>query len=216
MFFARTRRRRVLSDQVIAAAREMHWRGLVTGTVGNVSARFGDGMLITPTRREYAAIRHGDVVQLGLDGELRDGGCGSPSTEWPLHAWIYRARPDVAAIVHTHSPYATARSFDPSPIVVRTEERVYLGLTEIPVARAQPAGSEALAAQAVTTLAAWPAVLLARHGVLAVAGTPRAAVEMAAAVEHQAQIDWLVRLAGRQRSATHVARARTRGHGSRR
>jgi L-fuculose-phosphate aldolase len=186
------RQRSVLCEQVIGAAREMHRRGLVIGTVGNVSARFGDRMLITPTRREYAALRRRDIVEVELHGGMCNSGRGHASGEWPLHAAVYRARPDIAAIVHTHSPYAAARSFNPAPIVVQTEECVYLGLTEIAVSDWQPAGSHELAAAAVAALGRRPAALLARHGVLATDSSPRAALEIAAAVERQAQIDWLL------------------------
>jgi L-fuculose-phosphate aldolase len=178
----------------------MYRRGLVTGTVGNVSARFGDGMLITPTRREYAALRRQDIVEMELDDGTCRHGQGHPSREWPLHAAIYRARPDIAAIVHTHSPYATARSFTHAPIVVRTEERAYLDLTEIAVADSQPAGSHELAVATVAALGRRPAVLLARHGVLAADASPRGALEIAAAVEFLAQIDWL--LSSRRRPVT--------------
>lgn len=181
--------------QVIAAAREMHRRGLVTGTVGNVSARFQDGMLITPTRRDYARLRARDIVEMHLTAQA---GRAHPSREWQLHAALYRSREDIAAIVHTHSPFALARSFDPAPIVVQTEERAYLDLDQIPVTRPQPVASAALAQEVVITLAARPAALLARHGVIAVGDTPRQALEMAAAVECQAQIDWLLRMARQQ------------------
>ena len=166
--------------------------GLVTGTVGNVSARSGGGMLITPTRQAFVEMRPADVVAIGLNGKRIVAGRGEPSIEWPLHAAIYRARPDVSAIVHTHSPYATARSFDPAPIIVRTEERVYLDLTEVAVARMLAAGSEALAAETVAALGSRFAVLLARHGVVAVGTTLDGALEMCSTVEHQAQIDWLL------------------------
>ena len=76
-------RARALRKQVIAAAREMHRRGLVTGTVGNVSARFRDGMLITATRRAFCEMRPGDVVAIGLDGDRLVAGRGEPSIERP-------------------------------------------------------------------------------------------------------------------------------------
>lgn len=167
----------------------MHRRGLVTGTVGNVSARYGDGMLITPTRRDYRRLRPTEIVELSLDG-TRSADCRTePSIEWRLHAAIYDARPDVRAIVHTHSPYAMARSFDPAPIIVQTEEGVYLGLDEIDVALWHPAGSVALAREAVMRLGSRHAVLLARHGALGTGHTPDAALEICAAVEHQALIE---------------------------
>ena len=189
MSFSRIRRRRALRAYVLQTAREMHRRGLVTGTVGNVSARHGDRMLITPTRRGYRRLRSSEIVELSLDG-IRSADCGAePSIEWRLHAAVYEARPDVGAIVHTHSPYAIARSFDPDPIIVETEERIYLGLDEIHVAQPRPAGSGALAREAVLKLGSRPAVLLARHGTLGTGDTPDAALEMCAAVEHQALIE---------------------------
>lgn len=183
-----------LRRELVLLAREMRDRGLVTGTVGNISARRGNGMLITPTRRDYADLSTRELVELGLDGEAR--GRGEPSREWRLHAAVYRARPDVEAIVHTHSPHATARSFDPAPLVVQTEEREYLGLDLIEVAPWHPGGSEELAEAAARTLGERPALLLPRHGVLAAGPTARAALEMACTVEHQALIDREIRLLG--------------------
>jgi L-fuculose-phosphate aldolase len=180
-----------LRREIVNLAREARTRGLVTSTVGNLSARRGSGMLITPTRRDYADLTPRQLVALGLDGTLR--GRGQPSREWRLHAAIYRARPDVRAIVHTHSPYATARSFERVPLIVHTEERDYIGLDRIEVAPWRPAGSEELARLVTRALDGRPAVLLARHGVLAVGSTPRDALEMCCAVEHQALIERDVR-----------------------
>jgi L-fuculose-phosphate aldolase len=163
-------------------------RGLVTGTSGNVSARLPSGMLITPTRVHADDLAPDALVELSLDG----AGGANPSVEWRMHAGIYRARPDVGAIVHTHSPYAVARSYDPTPLVVRTQERTYLGLERIAVAPDAPAGTEALASCAVAALGDGAAALLAYHGVVAVAATPRDALELASTVEHQALIASIV------------------------
>jgi L-fuculose-phosphate aldolase len=182
-----------LRREIVAVAREMRARGLVTSTVGNVSARHGAGMLITPTRQDYAELSPRRLVALGLDGGPLGRGGGRPSREWRLHAAVYLARADVGAIMHTHSPYATARSFDPAPLVVETEERDYLGLDQIHVADWAPAGTDELAHTVVRTLGERQAVLLARHGVLAVAATPRAALEGCSTVEHQALIEREVR-----------------------
>lgn len=170
--------------EIVAAARRMRDLGLVTHTVGNVSARLGAGMLITPTRVSPYALDPFQIVELSLDG----CGAGTPSLEWPLHAAIYRARPDVHAIVHTHSPYATARSFDPAPLTVDTEERVYLGIDRIEVTAPAPAGSEDLGRGAVQALGPRSAALLARHGVVGVGSDPAEALEICCMVEHQALI----------------------------
>ena len=178
-----------LRREILAVARTMLARGLVAGTAGNVSARFGEGLLITPTRVHPDDLRPDGLVELDLRGE---GGAGA-SLEWPMHTAIYRARADVSAIVHTHSPHAVARSFDRRPIVIETQERTYLGLERIEVAEPTTAGTWELASGALAALADRPAALLSRHGVVAVGRTPRDALEMATAVEHQAQIALLLR-----------------------
>ena len=160
-------------------------RGLVTSTVGNISARGGAGMLITPTRVHPEDLTPESVVEIALDGQGGEG----PSLEWRLHAAVYEVRRDVAAIVHTHSPYAVARSFDPEPLIVDTEERVYLGLDRVEVAPPGDAGTPALARAAAAALGERDAVLLARHGVVATGQTPRDALELGATIEHLAIID---------------------------
>jgi L-fuculose-phosphate aldolase len=182
-----------LGGEVVRVAREMRQRGLVAATTGNVSARLDSTMLITPTRRDYDELHVSDLVSLPVDDRRLAPAHGTPSLEWRLHAAVYRARPDVGAVVHTHSPYATARSFDPSPLVVETEECEYLELDRICVVTPHAAGTAALAAAVVTVLGTRPSVLLARHGVVAVGGTPREALEMSCVVEHQALIDHIRR-----------------------
>jgi len=177
-----------LRREIARVAHELPVRGLVTATVGNVSARCRAGMLITPSRRRYHELQPSDIVRITLDGDPLERG-GEPSLEWRLHAAVYAARFDVGAIVHTHSPYATARSFAPDPLVVQTEEREYLGLDLVEVARAAPSGTEALACAAADALGERPAVLLGRHGVVAVGETVSDAFELCWTVEHQALIE---------------------------
>ncbi|MCW3014901.1 MAG: class aldolase/adducin family protein [Solirubrobacterales bacterium] len=184
---------RRLRRRIVALAGELRMRGLVTSTVGNISVRHGERILITPTRHDPDDLRPRDLVTIAPDGTVVGSPRLQPSTEWRLHAAVYAARPDVGAVVHTHSPYATARSFDPDPLVVCTEERTYLGLHEIHVAEQEPAGSAALGHSAVRALGSRDAVLLARHGVIGVGPTPRAALELAGCVEQQAIIELATR-----------------------
>lgn len=172
--------------QVIATAREMLRRGLVTGTAGNVSMRHDGGMLLTPTRRHPDDLLPHDLVWIPLDGP--GAVSAQASLEWRMHAAIYRDQDAVGGIVHTHSPYATARSFDPSPLTVKTEERVYNKLDRFLVAPPAPAGSSDLARGAADALMTSPAALLAEHGVVGVGLDPRAALELCTLVEHQALI----------------------------
>lgn len=180
-----------LARQVVCAARRMYELRLVSGSAGNVSARVGQGMLITPTRRYYDEIEVRDLVVMPLGHHDRPAGT-APSLEWRMHASIYRARPDARAIVHTHSCWATARSFDSRPLLFNTEERAYLGMDRLPVVPAHPGGSADLAVAVATELEQHDAALLARHGVVVLGDTPRDAAERAAAIEHQAQLQWIL------------------------
>jgi L-fuculose-phosphate aldolase len=98
---------KALREEVVRVSRRMSEAGLVVGTSGNVSARTPDGrFLVTPSGLHYAAMEPEDTVLLDLDGAVIEGSF-EPSVEWPMHAGIYRARPETGGIVHTHARYAT-------------------------------------------------------------------------------------------------------------
>ena len=186
----------VLSDYrarrgVVRAARSMSALRFVTGTTGNVSIRVSDGILITPTRTPYETLRPRSLVHLTLAGERT--GRGEPSIEWPIHAAIYRVRPDAVAIVHTHSPWATARGFQPDSLEVRTEERSYYGLESVPVVPAHASGSAELAEAVAQAAGSSELLLLAHHGVIAAGSSPQEALERCALAEHLCQVDLLLR-----------------------
>ena len=88
----------------------MNSSGLNQGTSGNISVRHGDTMLISPSGVPYEQLEPDDIVAMTLTGEYGSylaSGANVPSSEWRFHLDIMRARPDVGAIVHTHSLYAT-------------------------------------------------------------------------------------------------------------
>lgn len=180
---------------VVVAARSMVRLRLVVGTVGNVSARVGSSFVITPTRTDYERVEPDDLPVVGLGPH--DPSAPDCSRESPLHAAIYRARPDVGAIVHTHSVHATAWSFLNEPLGPALEENEYYGTGAIRTSRPAPAGSQALGDQAVEALGNSAAVLLGRHGVAAVGATPGEALTIAQVVEVQAQVAWLLRRGSR-------------------
>jgi L-fuculose-phosphate aldolase len=183
--------RRLRSALVMAGAR-LEERGLVVHSVGNLSARSAEGIVITPTRVPYAALSADDLVTVDLAGSVIDGD-RVPSRELGMHLAIYLARPDVGAIVHTHSVHATAWSFLGEPLLPRIEDLDYYGVGEVRTAlRAEP-GSPRLAAAASAALGDSAAVLLAGHGAVAVGTTVEGAVTVAEVVERQAQVAWLVR-----------------------
>jgi ribulose-5-phosphate 4-epimerase/fuculose-1-phosphate aldolase len=171
--------------EVVAAAREMHRLGLVAGTAGNVSAREGDLIHITPSALPYPEMTEDDLVTLDAGGAVVAGE-REPSSERRVHVAVYAARPDAGAIVHTHSGYATAWTFVGEPLVSAD-------LGSVRTAPYAASGSDAIAAAAVEAIEGRRAALLARHGVLGLAPTPAAALATCAAVERGARHAWLER-----------------------
>jgi L-fuculose-phosphate aldolase len=181
-----------LRSAVVEAAREMLRLGLVAGTSGNASARVGEEVLITPADLSYEQMSEDDLVAIGIDGEAAEGQ-REPSSERRVHLAIYAARPDVRAVVHTHSVHATAWSFLGEPLDTGTEELAAAAGGEVLTARFATTGTDELAATVVEALGDRRAALLARHGVVGVGETPAAALGTCVALERQAQIAWLVR-----------------------
>ena len=165
--------------------------GLVNGTSGNVSAREGALVRITPSALPYPGMTVNDLVTITMDGAVLAGE-HEPSSEWRVHAAIYRARRDVAAIVHTHSVHATAWSHLGEDLAVFSED------FPAPVRTAPYAatGTDGLADAAVEALGLRPAVLLARHGVVGVAASPGEALDVCTVAERVAQMAWLLRSGG--------------------
>jgi L-fuculose-phosphate aldolase len=181
-----------LRGAVVEAAREMLRLGLVSGSSGNVSARDGDEVLITPAALPYERMTEDDLVAIGMDGEPADGP-REPSSERRVHLAIYAARADVRAVVHTHSVHATAWSFLGEPLDTGTEELEAAAGGAVLTARFAPTGTDEIAAAAVEALGGRRAALLAQHGVVSVGETPAAALRTCVALERQAQIAWLLR-----------------------
>jgi L-fuculose-phosphate aldolase len=177
---------------VVEAAREMLRLGLVSGTSGNVSARDGDSVIITPARLAYAKMTEEDLVVLGPGGEPAQGE-REPSSERRVHLAVYGARPDAGAVVHTHSVHATAWSFLDEPLDTGTEELAAAVGGPVATSEFAPTGGDEIAAAAVSALGDRGAVLLGRHGVVAVGATPAEALARCVVVERQAQMAWLLR-----------------------
>lgn len=152
---------------VAATAREMHRLGLAPGTTGNVSARVGDSILITAAGAPYETMTEADVVSAGDDRR---------SSEWRLHVAVYAARPDVHAIVHTHSEHATRWSHGGAELDVGGTIRT---------APFAPSGTGGIAAGAVEALGDGHAVLLARHGVVGVGASLEEALGVCVAIERR-------------------------------
>ena len=180
---------------LVEAARGLDAAGFMPQKSGNVSLRREGGFVITPSGLPYAAMRVSDLVACAEDGT--PFGAGLPSSEWRLHAAIYAARPDAMAIVHTHSPMATALSCARQGIPPIHYMITLAGGDDIPCAQHATFGTEALARSAVATLgASLRAVLLANHGVVALGATLAGAVALAREAENLAAQYLALRSAG--------------------
>ena len=116
-----------------------------------------------------------------------------PSSERRVHLAVYAARPDAGALVHTHSVHATAWSFLDEPLDTGTEELEQAAGGAVLTAPYAPTGGDEIARAAVAALGERGAVLLGRHGVLALGDSPARALDAALVVERAAQMAWLLR-----------------------
>jgi len=179
--------------EVVRVARQLRERGLAVGTSGNVGIRLDDGRIaITPSSMEYDELTVEDVVIVEADGRPSEGR-RSPSSELPLHLGVFAARPDVRAIVHSHSPFATtfaiARREIPAVHYVMAL-LVAPGRDTLRVAGYATFGTRELADEAVAALGGDNACLLANHGAIAVGGTLASALGRAERVEELAMLAW--------------------------
>lgn len=174
-----------LRQEIVSVAQAIDRAGFCPSKSGNVSARFGDGLLITPSGLPYARTRPEDLIHLSLDGTVLSGS-RKPSSEWPFHVAIYRARPDEQAIVHTHSPRATALSCTRRGIPAFHYMIALCGGADVRCAEYATFGTPELAENAVKALEGRKAVLLANHGVIALGQTLAGAHTIVAEVENLA------------------------------
>jgi L-fuculose-phosphate aldolase len=176
-----------LCAAVVRTAQGLDAAGFCPSKSGNVSIRHAAGMLITPSGLPYAGMQPDDIVEIDLQGRRTGGSERKASSEWPFHAAIYKVRPDAAAIVHTHSPYATALSCARRDIPAFHYMIALAGGSDIRCAPYATFGTQALADNAVAALEGRRAVLLANHGVIAIGQTLEGAQTLAGEVENLAR-----------------------------
>jgi L-ribulose-5-phosphate 4-epimerase len=171
---------------------ELPKNDLVRWTGGNISARdVGTGfVVIKPSGVRYEALRPEHMVILDLEGNLIEGAL-KPSSDAASHLYIYRHRPDVAGIVHTHSPYATAFAAVGKPIPVYLTAMADEFGGPIPCGGFALIGSEAIGKVVVEPIGSSCAVLLKNHGVFTIGANAEAAVKAAVMTEDVAKTVWL-------------------------
>lgn len=181
-----------LKEQLYELHLELPKNNLVKWTGGNVSARdpATGYVVIKPSGLRYEALRPEHMVILDLDGKRVEGDL-KPSSDTASHLYIYRHRPDINGVVHTHSPYATAFAAmgKPIPVYLTAMGDEFGG--PIPCGGFALIGSEAIGQVVVESIGDSPAVLLKNHGVFTVGPSAEAAVKAAVMVEDVAHTVWI-------------------------
>jgi L-fuculose-phosphate aldolase len=174
-----------LRTMVVAACRELTRRGLTHGTSGNVSVRCDERrFFVSPSGMDYELLQADDVPLMDLDG--RWFGRHGPSSEWRFHRDILSARHDVGAIVHTHSPRATALACTARGIPAFHYMVAVAGGRDIRCAPYHAFGTQELSDAALAALQDRKACLLANHGVIATGADLASAISLAGEVENLA------------------------------
>jgi L-fuculose-phosphate aldolase len=174
-----------LRAMLVAACRELTRRGLMHGTSGNVSVRYDSRrFFVSPSGMDYEALQADDVPLMDLDG--RWFGRHRPSSEWRFHRDILNSRHEVGAIVHTHSPQATALACTGRGIPAFHYMVAVAGGSDIRCAPYFAFGTQELSDAALAAMKDRKACLLANHGVIATGTDLASAVSLADEVENLA------------------------------
>ena len=175
-----------LREALCAASRSLQRDGLNCGTAGNLSVRFADGLLITPSGVKPAQLTPDTIVVMALDGTLPEPH-QRPSSEWRFHRDIYVARPDASAVVHVHSPYATALACQRRDIPGFHYMIAKAGGSSIRCSAYATFGTQALSDTALLALQDRRACLLANHGMITIGADLERAIDLTVEVEALAQ-----------------------------
>ncbi len=185
---------------MLEALRQQVWKlnldlpkhGLVAWTSGNVSGRDPDTgyVVIKPSGVKYEDLQAEQLVVLDMEGKIVEGNL-KPSSDTASHLYIYRHRPEVNGIVHTHSSYATAFAAlgKPIPVYLTAIADEFGG--SIPCGGFALIGGEEIGRVVVESIGSSPAVLLKNHGVFTIGPSAEAAVKAAVMVEDVARTVWI-------------------------
>ena len=177
-----------LREAMVATARRMNTSGLNQGTSGNLSQRVEGGFLLTPSGMNYETMTPEDLVLMRFDGT--HDGPRKPSSEWQLHRDILAARPEVGAVLHSHSMFSTTLACLRRGIPAFHYMVSAAGGTDVRCAEYATFGTPELARHMMVALEGRKACLLANHGLVAVGADLPAAYKLAVEVETLAAMYW--------------------------
>ena len=181
-----------LAAKVLTTARAMNASGINRGSAGNVSVRCDGGFLITPTGMAYDSCTAADMVKVGADGTVAAATSRKPSSEWRFHRDIYAARPEACAVVHTHSPFATALACQGQGIPAFHYMVARFGGTDVRCAAYATFGTQELSDAITSALDARCACLMAHHGMVVFGRDADHALALAIELETLCEHYWRV------------------------
>ncbi len=177
-----------------AAARQSALLGLNKGASGNLSVRLGEGFLVTPSGLANDTLEAGQMVDVDMAGQ--SSGRLKPSSEWRIHRDIYRARPDVTAVVHAHSTHAVSLACLRRGVPAFHYMVAAAGGKDIRCAAYATFGTQALSDAVLAALQDRNACLMANHGLVAVGASLESALSLAVEVEELCAQYWRASLMG--------------------
>lgn len=186
--------RKSLSRNVIESCLAMNAQGINQGSAGNISVRFEDGFLITPSGIPYQQLQPGHIVLIDLDGNSEDS--LTPSSEWRMHRDIYVNRPEAGAVLHAHSIFATALSCLRLEIPAFHYMVAVAGGSDIRCADYALFGTQALSDNMLAALDGRRACLLGTHGMICYHDNLGQALWLGVEIETLAKQYWYARQAG--------------------
>lgn len=191
-------------ETLIEICHRLYEKGYVTATDGNVSVRLGDGsFLTTRTSINKGMVTTEDLVEVDSQGNPKPQTSNlKPSTELPMHLYIYSQRPDVNAVVHAHPTYATGFALARQPLSECLFPEVIVGLGAIPLAEYATPSTEEVAQSLAPYVKNADAILLANHGVVTYGKDLWDAYFKMEKVEHAAHIAFVARMLGGEKPLT--------------
>jgi len=176
---------------VVEGAKKVYSRGLVQAGEGNISIRVPnkEEIFITPTFNNYEDLEKAEIVRMKFDGSIISSE-REPSSEYRLHVDIYRSRPRVNAVIHTHSPYATILSAARKKIPVLIEEQVIFLGGFVNISEFASAHTEEFSTNVIEALGTRNGTLMANHGCIVCGRNMKHAIKMAELIEKLAKIHY--------------------------
>jgi len=173
--------------EIVEIGRRLWERGYVASNDGNISARLGDRVLVTPTGLSKGFLKPADIVVVSTAGDRLEG-AAEPTSELPMHLAVYRARADVRAVVHAHPPKATGFAVAGVPLAQCVLPEVVLTLGQVPLAGYATPSTEEVARSIGEFIPNHNAILLSNHGALTLGRDLMQAYYRMETVEHFAEI----------------------------